>query len=327
MRTENAKPINTPSGRHPATVRVAREDLPRMELLRSFEAAARTLSFTLAARELFLTQSAVSRQIQQIEEGLGVPLFERRHRALALTEAGQILQRAVVESLERLRDATARVRATAQLRQVSITATPGFASLWLIPRLARFTASHPAVDVRISATLEMQDLERSGIDIAVRFVPTRDGTGRPLFEETLLPVCAPSLLANRTQPLRKPADLAQHTLLAIDAPQGMAVTSDWEPWLTVMGLSELRRKNTVRFTQYADAVAAAVAGQGVAIGRLPLLAELLRDGRLVAPFRGGAASQRGYFVVLAPHAQTNPDALDCVTWLRAEAEMADPVVA
>ena len=104
-------------------------DLPPLELLRSFEAAARTLSFTQAAGELFLTQSAVSRQIQQLEASLGVLLFERRHRALALTEAGGVLQRAVVESLERLRDATARVRAVPVLRQVAITCTPGFASL------------------------------------------------------------------------------------------------------------------------------------------------------------------------------------------------------
>ncbi len=322
MRSENVK---TTAGVAPLGA-PQRAELPRLDLLRSFEAAARTLSFTLAARELFLTQSAVSRQIQQIEAGLGVALFERRHRALVLTDAGRILQRAVVESLERLRDATARVRATTRMRQVSITTTPGFASLWLIPRLAHFTANHPAADVRISATLDVLDLERSGIDIAVRFCPMQDGlklgSGQPLFEETVLPVCAPSLLQDRAQPLKKPADLAHHTLLAVDMPQGMALTADWEPWITVMGLTELRMKNSVRFTQYADAIAAAVAGQGVAIGRLPLLNELLRDGRLVAPFRGGAASQRGYFVALAQRATTNPDALDFVNWLRAEAELA-----
>ena len=112
MRVENAKPL--PAG----------AELPPLELLRSFEAAARTLSFTQAAGELFLTQSAVSRQIQQLEASLGVLLFERRHRALALTEGGAVLQRAVVESLERLRDATARLRAAPMLRQVAITCTP-----------------------------------------------------------------------------------------------------------------------------------------------------------------------------------------------------------
>ena len=301
---------------------IGRTELPRLDLMRSFEAAARTLSFTLAARELFLTQSAVSRQIQQLEAGLGVPLFERRHRALELTEAGRVLQRAVVDCLERLRDATARMRAASQMRQVSVTTTPGFASLWLIPRLARFTATHPQVDVRISATLEVLDLQRSQIDIAVRFCPISDGVGPPLFEESLLPVCAPRLVTDRVHPLKKPADLIHHTLLAVDMPQGMALTADWEPWIRAMGLTELRMKNTMRFTQYADAIAAAVAGQGVAIGRVPLLNELLADRRLVAPFRRGAASRRGYFVALAPRAAGNPDAQDFARWLRAEAQTA-----
>ncbi|HSV34564.1 MAG TPA: LysR substrate-binding domain-containing protein, partial [Ramlibacter sp.] len=110
--------------------------------------------------------------------------------------------------------------------------------------------------------------------------------------------------------------------LAVDMPQGMALTVDWEPWIQVMGLTELRTKNTVRFTQYADAIAAAVAGQGVAIGRLPLLAEMLRDRRLVAPFGGGAVSQRGYYVVMSERGACNPDAQDFARWLYAEVEAA-----
>lgn len=307
----------------PQNVAIARHDLPPLELLRSFDAAARNLSFTLAARELFLTQSAVSRQIQQMEAALGVPLFERGHRALALTDAGHTMHRTVVDCLERLRDATALARTATQMRLVSVTMTPGFASLWLIPRLARFTANHPQVDVRISATLEVQDLDRSQLDMAVRFCPTVQGVGPPLFEELVMPVCSPQLLANRANPLKKPADLANHTLLAVDTPQGMALTGDWEPWLSVMGLPEVRTKNTLRFTQYADVVAAAVAGQGVAIGRFPLLKELLRDKRLVTPFKGVAASQRGYFVALGSRAANNPDAQDFARWLRAEGQLAN----
>jgi len=300
---------------------MARSELPALDLIRSFEAAARHLSFTLAGQELFLTQSAVSRQIQQLEASIGAPLFERKHRALVLTDAGLIMQRAVVDSLERLRDATSRVRASSAMRQVAITCTPGFASLWLIPRLARFTAQHPLVDVRVSATLEVQDLRRHQVDLAVRFCPIRDGVGAPLFEETVLPMCSPRLLVQRARPLKKPADLQHHTLLAVDMPQGMALTVDWEPWFRVMGLTELRTKNTLRFTQYPDAVAAAVEGQGVVIGRLPLLAGLLRDKRLAAPF-GGAASRRGYFVVMSERGGRNPDAQDFARWLRAEVETA-----
>ena len=294
-------------------------DLPPLELLRSFEAAARTLSFTQAAAELFLTQSAVSRQIQQLEASLGVLLFERRHRALALTEAGGVMQRAVVDSLERLRDATARLRVVATPRQVAITSTPGFASLWLIPRLARFTGDHPQVDVRVSATLDYLDLDRHRIDVAIRFMPIGRGVGPALFEESVMPLCAPAVAAA----LRTPLDLAGQTLLTVDMPNhGDAPTADWVPWLQVMGLAELRMKNTMRFTQYADAVAAAVAGQGVVIGRMPLLRELLQDGRLVAPFGAGAASQRAYFVETARRAAGNRDAQDFVRWLHSEVEQA-----
>ena len=303
---------------HPENAKAFAAELPPLELLRSFEAAARRLSFTLAAGELHLTQSAVSRQMQQLEASLGVALFERRHRALALTEAGGVLQRAVTDSLERLRDATARVRAASAPRQVAITTTPGFASLWLIPRLARFTGSHPQVDVRVSATLDVLDMERSRIDIAVRLTPIGRGVGPALFEESVVPLCSPAL----ADALRTPADLAQLTLLTVEYPDhSEAPLADWEPWLKVMGLEDLRMKSTLRFTQYADAVAAAVAGQGVVIGRLPLLRELLRDGRLVAPFGGGAASQHGYYVVPGPHAEGNADAQDFIVWLRQEAAL------
>jgi len=294
----------------------------RLDLLHTFEAAARHLSFTEAGAELFLSQSAVSRQIQQLEASLGAPLFERRHRALALTEAGRVMQRAVDDSLERLRDAAARVRPATTLRRVAITCTGGFASLWLIPRLARFTASHPQVDVRISATSELLDLERHQIDVAVRFAPAAGGQGPLLFEEEVQPMCSPQLLRDPRKPLAEPADLEHHTLLAVDMPQGEALTVDWEPWLRVMGLQEVHMAQTLRFTQYADAVGAAVAGQGVVIGRLPLLADLVKDGRLVAPFRGRAYSRRGYFVLVAPHAAGNAAAQDFVRWLVSEAEQA-----
>jgi LysR family glycine cleavage system transcriptional activator len=290
----------------------------RLDLLHTFEAAARHLSFTRAGAELFLSQSAISRQVQQLEESVGAPLFERRHRALALTEAGRILQRAVEDSLERLRDAAARVRSTAGRQQLTITCTPGFASFWLIPRLAGFTAAHPEVDVRISATLDLVDLRRAGVDLAVRFVPCTEGVGPLLFEEEVQPMCAPRLLRDPARPLKTPQDLERHTLLTVelrDAP----LTVDWEPWLVLMGLPALHMAHTVRFTQYAEAVAAAVSGQGVVIGRLPILAELVRQKKLVAPFRSAAASRRGYFVTLAPHAAQHAGARAFADWLVAAA--------
>ena len=299
-----------------------RQDLPRLDLLRSFEAAARLLSFTRAADELALTQSAVSRQVQQLEEGLGAALFTRRHRAIELTDAGRVLQRAVDDTLERLRDASARIRrirGDLQLRPLSVTCTPGFASLWLIPRLARFTAAHPSIDVRVSATHELMDLERSGLDVAVRFIPVARGQGRPLFEETIVPVCAPALLKDRSRPLKTPADLAKHTLLAVEGYPDESLMVDWAPWLNAMGLPDLRMRNTLRFNQYTDALSAAAAGQGVVIGRLPLLAPKIAAGELVAPFRAGAKSRRGYFVETSRHAAEVPEVQDLVAWLHEEA--------
>ncbi|MBA2962044.1 MULTISPECIES: LysR substrate-binding domain-containing protein [Ramlibacter] len=293
----------------------------RLDLLQAFEAAARHLSFTRAGTELALSQPAISRQIQQLEASLGTPLFERRHRALVLTEAGRVMQRAVDDSLERLRDAAARVRGSAAPSQVAITCTPGFASFWLIPRLPRFTAAFPAVDVRISASLAIVDLERSDVDFAVRFVPIEQGRGPRLFEEEVQPMCAPSLLRDRSRPLRSPADLVEQTLLTIDM-TGAPLTVDWEPWFQLMGLRDVRMAHTMRFTHYTEAVAAAVAGQGVVIGRLPLLADLVRRKQLVAPFRTPAASRRGYFLTPAPRAARNPHALDFMRWLQSEAEQA-----
>ncbi len=310
-------------GMHPAHSKLAepRSRQMRLDLLHAFEAAARHLSFTRAGEELFLSQSAISRQVQQLEESVGAPLFERRHRALVLTEAGRILQRAVDDSLERLRDAAARVRSTAQRQQVTLTCTPGFASFWLIPRLARFTSANPEVDVRIAATLDLLDLERGNVDLAVRFVPSAQGQGPLLFEEEVQPMCAPQLLRDAKRPLRTPADLAQHTLLTVEM-QDAPATVDWEPWLQLMELPAVHMAHTLRFTQYSEAVAAAVAGQGVVIGRLPLLAQLVRSRKLVAPFRAPAASRRGYFVTVAPHAAHNPSAQAFAEWLLAEAQQA-----
>src|SRR5215211_5347904 len=188
-----------------------RYSLPQVGFFQGFEAAARTLSFTKAAEELFITQSAVSRQIKALEDHLGVTLFERRPRALMLTEHGQAL---AADALDRLQTAVDRLRTDGRTGQLSITTTTGFASLWLIPRLRRFTSLHPDVDVRISATTEMLNLERSLVDLAIRYCPPEavpEGATR-LFGEGVLPVCARSLLRERSRPLKRPHDLRRHTL-------------------------------------------------------------------------------------------------------------------
>src|SRR3970040_1276219 len=173
-----------------------RNALPPMDLLVGFEAAARHLSFTKAGEELFLTQSAVSRQIKELEEQLGVELFQRRHRALALTEAGRSFYASAAQVLPTMREPTGRLRTQAGKKSLSVTTTHSFAALWLIPRLAGFTRSHPGVDVRITAETRVQDLERDGLDVAIRHGPAQlagEGATR-LFGERVFPVCSPRVL-------------------------------------------------------------------------------------------------------------------------------------
>lgn len=296
-----------------------RSDVPSLDLLRTFEAAARNLSFTRAGAELYLTQSAVSRQIKALEDDLGVPLFERRHRALALTDAGQLLHRTTLDVLERLRDTARRLRQPTRRRMLTVTTTVGFASLWLVPRLPRFTAVHPEVDVRLSADNRVVDLEREDVDVAVRFLPRGRVPGTPLFGEEIRPVCAPALARDPRRPLREPADLARHVLLVTMEPGVPSASVDWPLWLQAVGLPDLEPAATLHFSQYDMLVGAAIAGQGVALGRMPLLRDAVRDGRLMLPFGRAAASPRAYYLVASRRAEDDPVARAFIAWLRAEA--------
>jgi DNA-binding transcriptional LysR family regulator len=296
-----------------------RSDVPPLELLRSFEAAARNLSFTRAAAELFLTQSAISRQVKALEEHLGVPLFERRHRALALTDAGQALYRTTLDVLERLRETTRRLRLPARRRSLVVTTTVSFASLWLVPRLPRFTAAHPDVDVRLAAGNRLADLDREDIDVAVRFMAHDRALGAPLFGEEVRPVCAPALVADPARPLREPTDLARHVLLVTMEQGATAASVEWPLWLEAVGLPGLEPAGRLHFSQYDLLVGAAIAGQGVALGRMPLLRDAIRDGRLVFPFPRSAASPRAYYLMVSKRAREDPTARAFVDWLRDEA--------
>ncbi len=292
--------------------------LPPLDLLRGFEAAARHLSFSRAAKELFLTQSAISRQIINLEEKLGTSLFVRAHRTLALTPAGQDLYAASVEALERIREVTARIRAPLLRPRVTLTTVPGFASLWLIPRLARFARIAPLVDVRISVSLELVDLEHDEVDIAVRYCTPQGMRGQILFEEHFEPVCAPDLARDSQLPLGSIADLARHTFLDLAPMEASAALVDWDLWLRSVSAPEIRPARTLSFSHYDEVIAAAIAGQGVAIGRLPLINEYLADGRLLAPFSKARSSAKAYVLVESSHAANNPAAQLFASWLREE---------
>lgn len=302
-------------------MREAQRKLPPLDLLRGFEAAARNLSFTKAADELFVTQSAVSRQVKSVEEHLGVALFVRRHRALLLTEAGHELYRATAQALRQLADAASRIRDRGAGRALTVTATIGFASLWLIPRLADFRGEHPDIDIRIAANNDMLDLEREGIELAVRYcMPKAAPRGAiKLFGEAVLPVCSPKLLT-RAKPLARPEDLRHHVLLHYELPGGTAPWLSWTVWLETMQVPALKPAGSLRFIQYDQTIQAAIDGQGVALGTTPLVRELIKQGRLVAPLAGKFESSRAYYLLTSAAAAGRPQAKAFADWLLRQAK-------
>jgi DNA-binding transcriptional LysR family regulator len=298
-----------------------RNALPALDLLVGFEAAARHLSFTKAGEELFLTQSAVSRQIKELEEQLGVGLFLRRHRALALTEAGKSFYASAAQVLTTMRAATDQLRAQAGKKGLSVTTTNSFAALWLIPRLAGFTRTHPGIDVRIMADTRVQDLDRDGLDLAIRHGPASlaGSNAVRLMGERVFPVCSPRLLKDKSRPLREPQDLRHHCLLQYDDPEGRHPWLHWKTWLEVERIADLRPAGTLSFSGYEQIIPAAIAGHGVALGRSPLVKNLLASGELVAPFKSSADPARAYFAVVSKSAGGRPEVSEFVDWLKQEA--------
>lgn len=301
---------------------MSRNAFPSLDLLVGFEAAARHLSFTKAGEELHLTQSAVSRQIKDLEEQLGVALFQRKHRALMLTEAGQQFYAAAAQVLTTMRTATERLRAQSGRRQpLSVTTTHSFAALWLIPRLAGFTKTHPGIDVRITAETRVQDLERDGLDVAIRHGPASlaGPNAVRLFGERVFPVCSPKLLRDPKRPLKQPRDLRNHTLLQYDDPDGRHPWLHWKTWLEVAGVADLKPASSLSFSGFEQIIPAAAAGHGVALGRSPLVKDLLATKELVAPFKTIADPARAYFAIVSARAAGRPEVGEFVEWLKGTA--------
>lgn len=296
-----------------------------MDRLTVFDAAARHLSFTKAAAEHFLTQSAVSRQVAALEADLGAPLFKRRHRALDLTDDGRRLAAAVAVALAGVREAVAHIRAPHGRQVLSLTTTPGLAALWLIPRLAGFLSKHPGIDVRIDASHQLRAMAAEDFDIAIRYVALGTGTGTgtggglPLFGESVRPVCAPALLKKGAPPLKTAADLRHHTLLQAAPSAAPGMPLEWQSWLQAVGAGDVEPAALLTFTHYDSAVAAAVAGQGVVLGRHPLIDRLLKQRALVAPFKGATTSARGYLLVVEAAAGRKPAVQALAAWLQEQA--------
>lgn len=302
--------------------------------LRAFEAVARHLNFRAAAEELSLTQSAVSRQIQALEDEVGSALFLRHTRAVELTSAGTILLRAAGVALERIDAAVRQIRQSAGRRSVAVTTWASFASMWLIPRLEAFQREHPDIDIRIDATDAAVDLATADVDLALRYAAPDNITpgATRLFGEQLTPVVSPWLL--REHKLAKLDDLAKMTLIeAGDAHRTRHLEYlTWQRWLdhfapTPTGSPRARTKARLTpqrwlyFNYASQIVQAALTGQGVALARLPLVAESLASGDLVEPLpQMRLDSPLVYWLVLAPRSVQRPEVKAFCDWLLHEAE-------
>jgi LysR family glycine cleavage system transcriptional activator len=288
--------------------------LPNLNGLKAFEAAARHGSFTKAAEELCVTQGAVSHQVKALESELGVKFFNREPKRLAITQAGRDYLEVVRDGLDRIAAGTDRLLQRQSSGVLTVSTSPNFASKWLVHRLGRFAEAHPAIDLRVSATLHHVDFAQEDIDIAVRH---GDGTDlgldiTRLYTEELLPVCSPALLEG-AHPLRRPEDLVHHNLLHMDHRQ------DWSKWLDAAGVTNIDLSRGPVFNQASMGIDAAVDGQGVALARTGLAAHDLILGRLIRPFALALPVSYAYWIV-CPRATANlPKITTFRDWLLAEA--------
>lgn len=291
--------------------------------LRAFEAVARQLNFRAAAEELALTQSAVSRQIQSLEDEVGVPLFLRHTRAVELTGAGAQLLQAVVPALERLDGTVRQIRQTAGRKSVAITTWASFASMWLIPRLEAFQREHPDIDIRIDATDTPVDLETADVDLALRYaVPATVPAGAVrLFGEQLTPVASPWLLKGGPR-LERPQDLAQFTLIeAGDAHRTQFLEwLSWARWFAERSLPPVEPKRWLYFNYAHQIAQAALTGQGVALARRPLVADSLASGELVEVLpQQRMDSPLAYWLLVGPRSAARPEIRAFCDWLQTQA--------
>ncbi len=291
--------------------------------LRAFEAVARHLNFRAASEEMALTQSAVSRQIQALEDDVGVSLFLRHTRAVELTGAGAQLLRAVLPSLQRMDSAVRLIRQSAGRKSVAISTWASFASMWLIPRLEAFQRKHPDIDIRIDATDAAVDLETTDVDLALRYsVPGNVPAGaQRLFGEQLTPVVSPWLLKTATR-LKTAQDLAQFALIeAGDAHRSQHLEIlTWQRWFDAQNLKRFEPKRWL-YLNYANQIAqAALTGQGAALARTPLVADSLASGDLVEPFpKLRLDSPLVYWLIIGPRNVARPEVATFCDWLKVQA--------
>lgn len=291
--------------------------LPPARSLVVFEAAARLLNFSAAGRHVGISQAAVSKQIQVLEAMLGVKLFKRSNRGLALTAGGRRLYQGVASGLDQIFDAMEEVRPRLRNGPISITTTIAAASVWLMPRIAKFRSEHPRVDLRVLATDSILDLADEGVDVAIRYgMGAWPGTtGRKLFGIELFPVCSPAYLQS-ADPIRSVSDIWHSTLLHVDEPNSRDAA--WKVWLEAIGAAPAPDRGGLRFNNYPLLIQAAVNGQGLALGWGHLIDDYLANGSLVRCLATTLALKPAFYIVTADDAAPGANVQTFVDWIIAE---------
>lgn len=296
-----------------------RMKLPPPNSLVVFEAAARHRNFTRAANELKVTQAAVSRQIQLLEQHLGTTLFQRGSRTLQLTRDGARFHQAVSMGLEHIANSAVELRRIKKPGEITVSTSVTFANYWLMSRVAKFRAAHPSVELRLVASAPVHDLAIAGIDLAVRY-----GRGRwpgaqavHLLDNEVFPVCAPGYLTGRP-PLKEPQDLLNETLLQLIEYDSNWVT--WESWLRVLGVEGKPRGRELRFDNYLVLIQAALDGQGIALGGSRLADDFLIRGALVRPIEATLKSERAFYLLTPADLPLSRPAALFRDWILAEAK-------
>jgi len=286
------------------------QQLPPLRSLQVFEVAARCQSFTAAAEELFITQSAVSRQVQELEQRLNLRLFVRSGPHLKVTATGKVLAERIGQAMESLREAVQMARPMHGNRYINLSMMPSLATKWFAPRLGQFIESHPDVDLRIAATQELVvDFDAEEIDAAIRY-----GTGKwtnldsqLLAEETMTPVCSPAYA--KQLGINEPADLLNATLLPT------ATKENWDTWFYAAGIEQDIKPRGPYIGDAAAMLQAVIDEQGVALGRSVLMADDLRSGRIIAPFQLHLKSSYSYWFVTPKHREASPSLIAVRDWL------------
>ena len=289
--------------------------LPSLNALRAFEAAARHESFTKAAIDLNVTQGAVSHQVKALEADLGLKLFTREKKKLALTDPGRAYLVIVRDSFDRLAAGTEHLLQRENAGVLTVTMSPNFAAKWLIHRLGDFVSTHPGIELRVGAAMHHVDFAREDVDLAIRH-GEGDWPGHHvtrLCTEELFPVCSPRLIKGRP-PLRRPGDLGQHTLLH------SRERNDWNAWLAAAGVDDIDISRGMVFNQMSMAIDAAVDGQGVALARTALASWDLMAGRLARPFAVRLKVPYAYYIVCPKATADRPKIATFRKWLLAQAQ-------